>query len=57
MIGFFGLIFSIILFCVFIGMFIRLGRIEGVLIKMATHQGAIREERSGTASLLDVDKP
>jgi hypothetical protein len=45
MIGFFGLIFSIIIFCVFIGMFIRLGRIVTVLTKMAVHQGAIEKER------------
>ena len=54
--GFIGLIFSIIVFCVFIGIFIRLGRIETILTKMAVHQGAIEKEKPGTASLLDLDK-
>jgi hypothetical protein len=38
--GFFiGLIFSIIVFLIFIGMFIRLGRIEKVLISIAKVKG------------------
>ena len=57
MLGFLGLICSIIIFCVFIGIFIRLGRIERILTKMAVHQGAIEKENPGTASLLDLDKP
>jgi hypothetical protein len=38
---FLALIFSIIVFCIFVGMFVRLGRIEIILKKMAVHQGAI----------------
>lgn len=53
----FGFIFSVIVFCVFVGMFLRLGRIEKILSKMAVHQGAIERERPATASLLDIDKP
>jgi hypothetical protein len=34
-------ILSVVLFCVVIGIFMRLGRIETILTKMATHQGAI----------------
>ena len=52
MIQFLGLIFSIIIFCVFIGMFIRLGRIERVLIKMATHQGAIQKNEASKHDVL-----
>jgi hypothetical protein len=37
-------IFSIIVFCIFCGMFLRLGRIEIILKKMAIHQGAIEEK-------------
>jgi hypothetical protein len=37
-------IFSIIVFCIFCGMFLRLGRIEIILKKMAIHQGAIEKE-------------
>ena len=39
-----GLIFSIIVFCISCGMFLRLGRIEIILKKMAIHQGAIEKE-------------
>ena len=39
-------ILSLVLFCVVIGIFIRLGRIEGILIKMAKHQGAITNEEN-----------
>ncbi|HUL20064.1 MAG TPA: hypothetical protein VLZ10_01325 [Thermodesulfobacteriota bacterium] len=37
------LIFYVIVFCIFIGMFLRLGRIEFILKKMALHQGAIEK--------------
>jgi len=37
-------IFSIIVFCIFCGMFLRLGRIETILKKIAIHQGAIEKE-------------
>lgn len=40
---FITLIVSVILFCVFIGMFIRLGRIDKTLKKMAIHSGAMTE--------------
>lgn len=43
--GIIALIFSIIVFCVFIGMFMRLGRIEAVLKLIALNRGAIKEER------------
>jgi hypothetical protein len=39
-----GFIFSIIVFCISWGMFLRLGRIEIILKKMAIHQGAIEKE-------------
>lgn len=56
MVEFIGSIFSIIMFCIFIGIFMRLGRIATVLTKMAVHQGAIKKERPGRASLLVLDK-
>jgi hypothetical protein len=43
---FLALIFSIIVFCIFVGIFLRLGRIEIILKKMAIHQGAIENETS-----------
>ena len=39
-------IFSIIVFCIFVGIFLRLGRIVTVLEKMALHQGAIEKVTS-----------
>jgi hypothetical protein len=42
--SFFGMIIFIVVFLVFIGMFRRLGRIEGVLLRMASHQGVPEEE-------------
>ena len=39
-----GFISSIIVFCISCGMFLRLGRIEIILKKMAIHQGAIEKE-------------
>ena len=44
MIAFLSLAITVVLICIFIGMFMRLGRIERVLIKMAIHQGAIPRE-------------
>lgn len=41
-----GLIFSVIVFCIFMGMFYRLGRIEQLLREMAVHQGAITREQA-----------
>ncbi len=46
MIAFISLIISVIVFCIFIGMFLRLGRIEGILLKMALHQGAIDKKEA-----------
>lgn len=37
-------IFSIIVFCVFVGIFLRLGRIEIILRETALHQGAIDKQ-------------
>jgi hypothetical protein len=37
-------IFSVIIFCILCGIFVRLGRIEIILKKMAIHQGAIEKE-------------
>jgi hypothetical protein len=37
-------ILSLILFCVVIGIFMRLGRIETILSKTAKYKGAIRDE-------------
>ena len=39
-------IISVIIFCVFIGMFLRLGRIEKILKSIAVHQGAITRTSS-----------
>jgi hypothetical protein len=36
-----SLVITVVLICIFIGMFMRLGRIEQVLRQMAIHQGAI----------------
>lgn len=36
--------FLVIMFCIFCGIFVRLGRIENILKKMAIHQGAVKEE-------------
>ena len=36
--------FLVIIFCIFCGIFVRLGRIEIILKKMAIHQGAIEKE-------------
>jgi hypothetical protein len=46
MIAFLSLAITVVLICIFIGMFMRLGRIERVLIKMAIHQGAIPPQSS-----------
>jgi hypothetical protein len=43
MIALLSLILSVVVFCVFIGIFIRLGRIELILRAMAVHQGAIEK--------------
>ncbi len=40
---FLAFIFSIVVFCIFVGIFMRLGRIATVLEKMALHQGAIEK--------------
>jgi hypothetical protein len=37
-------ILSVVLFCVVIGIFMRLGRIETILSKTAKHQGAIEDQ-------------
>jgi len=39
-----AVIFSMVVFCIFCGMFLRLGRIETILKKIAIHQGAIEKE-------------
>ena len=42
---FINFVLAVIIFCVFIGMFVRLGKIRDTLIDMALHQGAIKDQR------------
>jgi hypothetical protein len=44
-----GFVFAIIVFCIFVGMLLRLGRIEILLREMALHQGAIQKEQEQKA--------
>jgi hypothetical protein len=41
MLAFVELFFWIVAFCIFVGIFIRLGKIENILQRMAIKQGAI----------------
>jgi len=42
---FINFVLAVIIFCVFIGIFVRLGKIRDTLLDMALHQGAIKDQR------------
>lgn len=43
--SFIDFILGVVLVCIFIGVFMRLGRIENILRRTAIHQGAMEEEK------------
>ena len=46
--SFIDFVLGVVLICIFIGVFMRLGRIENILRKTAIHQGAMEEVEKTT---------